>query len=103
MPQIEDIPRRVDAGQPDAALATCAGVVLGLYRLRRDDSEGCLGWAPDAPAEMAGEAVSTLRKALHKLGVTRIAGQSVEALPSVLHDAAPEWNDRLERCWRKPA
>jgi len=103
MPLVEDIQRRLDAGQPDAALATCAGVVLGLYRVRHDASDGCLGWAPDAPAEMAGEAVSTLRKVLRKMGAPKIAGQSCDTLPTVLHDAAPEWVDMLERCWRKPA
>jgi hypothetical protein len=103
IPLIEDIQRRLDAGQPDAALAACAGVVLGLYRLRHDTNDGCLGWAPDAPAEMAGEAACTLRKALRKMGVLKIAGQSCDALPTILHDAAPEWLDMLERCWRNPS
>ena len=103
MPLIEDIQRRLDAGQPDAALATCVGIVLGLSRLRHDANDGCLGWAPDAPAEIAGEAVSVLRKALRKTGTPRIAGQSCDTLPTVLHDAAPEWVDMLDRCWRKPS
>ena len=103
MPLIEDIRRRLDAGQPDAALATCAGIVLGLYRVRQDANDGCLGWAPDAPAEMAGEAVCTLRKALRKMGAPRIAGQSCDTLPIILRDAAPEWLDMLERCWRTPS
>jgi hypothetical protein len=102
MPLIEDIQRRLDAGRPDAALATCAGVVLGLYRVRHDANDGCLGWAPDAPAEMAGEAVCTLRKALRKMEAPRIGGQVCDTLPNALRDAAPEWLDMLERCWRKP-
>ena len=103
MPLIEDIQRRLDAGQPDAALATCAGVVLGLYRVRHDAGDGCLGWAPDAAAEMAGEAVCALRKAMRKARVPKLAGQSCDVLPPVLHDAAPEWVDMLERCWRNPS
>jgi len=103
MPLIEDIQRRLDAGQSDAALATCAGIVLGLYRVRQDANDGCLGWAPDAPAEMAGETVWTLRKALRKAGASRIAGQTCDTLPAVLRDAAPEWLDMLERCWRNPS
>jgi hypothetical protein len=102
MPLIEDIQRRLDAGQPDAALATCAGIVLGLYRVRHDASDGCLGWAPDAPAEIAGGAVCALRKALRKMGVQRIAGETCDAVPTALYGAAPEWLDMLERCWRKP-
>ena len=103
MPLIEDIQRRLDAGQSDAALATCAGIVLGLYRARHDANDGCLGWAPDASAEMAGEAVCALRKALRKIGASRIAGQPCDTLPTVLRDAAPEWLDMLERCWRDPS
>ena len=103
MPLIEDIQRRLDAGQPDAALATCAGIVLGLYRVRHDASDGCRGWAPVAPAEMAGDAVCTLRKALCKMKVSAIRGQPCDRLPIVLRDSAPEWLDMLERCWRNPS
>jgi SOS-response transcriptional repressor LexA len=103
MPFVEDIQRRLDSDQPDAALATCAGVVLGLYRVRHDAGDGCLGWAPDAAAEMAGEAVCTLRRALRKIGAQGIAGQSCDTVPTVLCDAAPEWVDMLERCWLDPS
>ena len=102
-PFIEDIQRRMDAGQTGAALTTCASVVLGLYRLRHDADDGCLGWAPDAPAETAGEAVGTLRKALRKMGTPEIARQSCGVLPTVLRDAAPEWAAMLEQCWQMPA
>ena len=103
MPFIEDIQRRLDSDQLEAALATCGGIVLGLYRVRHDANDGCLGWAPDAPAEMAGEAVCTLRRALRKMTVSAIAGQSCDRLPTVLRDAAPEWLDMLERYWRNPS
>ena len=104
MPLIEDIQRRLDAGQPDAALATCAGIVLGLYRTRHDANDGCLGWAPDAPAEMAGEAVCTLRRVLrNKMKASAIRGQPCDRLPTALRDSAPEWLDMLERCWRNPS
>jgi len=103
IPLIEDIRRRLEAGQPGAALTTCAGIVLGLYRARHDAGDGCLGWAPDAPAEMAGEAVCTLRRALRKKGTPRGTGPSCDTLPDVLRNAAPEWVDMLERWWRKPS
>lgn len=103
MPLIEDIQRRLDAGQPDAALATCTGVVLGLYRVRHEANDGCLGWAPDAPAEMAGEAVCILRRPLRRKGAPKVAGPSCDTLPDVLRNVAPEWVDMLERCWRKPS
>ena len=72
-PFLDDIKRRVESGQYDAALSTSVGIVLGLYRLRDNNKDDFLGWAPDSPDEMAGEAVSALRKAL-----------------------------QLERCWRRP-
>jgi len=52
---------------------------------------------------MAGEAVCALRKALHKMGTPKIAGQSCDLLPPVLRDAAPEWLDMLDRRWRNPS
>jgi repressor LexA len=102
-PLIEDMQRRLEAGRPDAALTTCAGIVLGLYRARHRSGDGCLGWAPDAPAEMAGEAVCTLRRVLRGKGTPREADPSCDTLPDVLRNAAPEWLDMLERWWRNPS
>ena len=103
MPFLEDIKRRAEAGQQAAALNTCVGVVLGLYRLRHSQGDDFLGWAADAPDEMAGEAVVTLRKALRAAKSARGAGKSPPALPQVFRDLAPEWVEMLERCWRRPA
>lgn len=82
MPFIHDIQRRAEGGQIEAALNTCVGVVLGLYRLRDRDNDEFLGWAVDAPDEMVGEAVVTLRKALRKSKTTEIAGQPSDVLPT---------------------
>lgn len=103
MPFIEDIKRRVEAGQQAAALNTCVGVVLGLYRLRHSQGDDFLGWASDSPDEMAGEAVVTLRKALRVTKTPRGAHQSSASLPAVFRETAPEWVEMLERCWRRPA
>jgi hypothetical protein len=103
MPFIEDIKRRVEAGQQAAALSTCVGIVLGLYRLRNSDRDPFLGWAADSPDEMAGEAVVTLRKALRKAKTARGGPESSAKLPAILRETAPEWADMLERCWRRPS
>lgn len=103
MPFIEDMKRRAEAGQHAAALNTCVGVVLGLYRLRNSDRDPFLGWAVDSPDEMAGEAVVTLRKALRLTKTARGAHQSSASLPTVFREKAPEWTDMLERCWRRPS
>ncbi len=97
-PFIEDIRRRVETGEHAAALTTCAGVVLGLYRLRDKGGDEFLGWAVDSPDEFAGEAIVTLRKALRASKASRATSD----LPAVLREVAPEWAEMLERCWRHP-
>ena len=103
MPFIEEIKRGVEAGQQAAALNTCVGIVLGLYRLRHSQGDDFLGWATDAPDEMAGEAVVTLRKALRKAKTARGGPESSAKLPAIFRETAPEWAEMLERCWRRPA
>jgi hypothetical protein len=103
MPFIEGIKRRVEVGQQAAALSTCAGIVLGLYRLRNSENDPFLGWAADSPDEMAGEAVITLRKALRKAKTARGGPEFSAKLPAILRETAPDWADMLERCWRRPS
>ena len=103
MPFIEEIKRGVEAGQQAAALNTCVGIVLGLYRLRHSQGDDFLGWATDAPDEMAGEAVVTLRKALRKAKTARGGPESSAKLPAIFRETAPEWAEMLERCWHRPA
>jgi repressor LexA len=102
MPFIEDITRRVEGGQREPAIATCAGVVRGLRRLHDTEGGEVLGWTPDSPGEMAGDAVRALRKALRKLDMPGDAGAPTSALPNSLREAAPEWTDVLERSWGLP-
>ena len=101
MPFIQDITRRAERGQSDAALATCAGVVRGLHRLHTIEGGEVLEWAPDSPGEMVGEAVSALRKALQKADEHQDAGAPTPALPNLLREAVPEWAETLERSWRR--
>jgi hypothetical protein len=100
MPFLEDIKRRAEAGQQAAALNTCVGVVVGLYRLRHSQGDDFLGWAADAPDEMAGEAVVTLRKALRKAKRGRGDLKQFTTLPAIFRETASEWVEMLERCWR---
>ncbi len=102
-PFLDDIKRRAESGQFDSALATCVGVVLGLYRLRNSDRDPFLGWAADSPDEMAGEAVVTLRTALRGSKRQKGARQTSATLPAIFRDTAPDWADMLERCWRRPS
>lgn len=102
-PFLDDIKRRAESGQFDAALATCVGVVLGLYRLRNSGGDPFLGWAADSPDEMAGEAVVTLRKALRKAKTASGGPQGSTSLPAIFRETAREWVEMLERCWRRPS
>lgn len=101
-PYLDDIARRAKAGQLDAALATCVGVVLGLYRVRDGKRGELLEYAPDFPGEMAGEAVIVLRKTLNTPKGRVHPRLTAATFPPALRDAAPEWAGDLERNWRRP-
>lgn len=100
MPFIEDMTRRAEAGQAEAALRSCVGIVLGLYRLRDQHGDEFLGWAVDSPDELAGWAVVTLRKALRGKKAARRGAQPPANLPAIFRETAPEWAEMLGRCWR---
>jgi hypothetical protein len=102
MPFIEDMKRRAEAGQAEAALATCVGIVLGLYRLRDRHGDPFLGWAVESPDEMAGWAVVTLRKAMPRTKTGRGGPWQSAGLPAIFRERAPEWAEMLNRCWRRP-
>ncbi len=102
MPFIEDMKRRAEAGQDAAALASCVGIVFGLYRLRDRDGDPFLGLAVDSADEMAGWAVVTLRKAMRKTKTGRGGPRQSADLPAIFREKAPEWAEMLERCWCRP-
>ena len=102
MPFIEDITRRVEGGQREAAIATCAGVVRGLRRLHDTEGGEVLKWTPDSPGEMVGLAVGALRKALRGAEEPHNIAAPTRGLPNLLREAAPEWGELLERSWRSP-
>jgi hypothetical protein len=88
--------RYVDLGFEAAATAACAGIVLGLYRCRRKNSDQVLGWAEDFPAETAGHAVATLAR--ESSTKHRRAWRLADA---IVHQT-PEWADMIGRA-SKPA
>ena len=93
-PFLDEMRRRVELGFEAAAVATCQGIVLGLYRCRGQTTDKVLGWAEDFPAEAAGEAVGTL---------TRLRGTKgrVWRLPAGFTAAVPEWAHLIERAARR--
>ncbi len=57
-PFVEDMKRHLSLGLDKEALEICKGIVLGLYLCRNARGDEFLGWAPDFPAEAAGNAVA---------------------------------------------
>ena len=53
-PVLDDMKRPIELGLEAEALEICKGMVLGLYRLSEREGGDVLGWAPDFPAETAG-------------------------------------------------
>ena len=56
-PYLDDLKRHLELGLEAEALAVCKGLVLGCYRLSEREGGDVLGWAPDFPAEAAGNAL----------------------------------------------
>ncbi|HVR87674.1 MAG TPA: hypothetical protein VMU54_25330 [Planctomycetota bacterium] len=78
-PFLADLNRRRELGRGKEAVEICKGIVLGLYRAKKNDATS---WAPDAPLEIAMEAV----KALGRLHLP----------PGFAVKCAPEWAADLE-------
>jgi len=89
----EDMKRKAELGLAPAAEAICAGIVGGLYRARKTQSDGALGWDPDFPAERGGYTVEELIRACP--AAARQA--TLERLLELLIREAPEWEDMFRR------
>jgi hypothetical protein len=64
-PFLDDLKRRRASGRRKEAVEICKGIVLGLYQAEKNDATS---WAPDAPLELAREAVEALGPALFPPG-----------------------------------
>ncbi len=90
-PFVDDLRRRISLGAETAAVETCRGIVVGLYRVRGKNPDAVLGWAEDFPVEAAAQAVSILSAAGR--------GSRRWSLPSEIEQEVPDWASRIER-WR---
>ena len=90
-PFLEKMRRHIALGFEAAAVATCAGIVLGLYRCRGKGSDQLLGWAEDFPAEAAGNAVATLTRE------SKVKHKSCWRLPDSAVAQVPKWADIIGR------
>jgi len=89
----DDMKRKAELGLVAAAQAICLGIVQGLYGMRKTNSDGALGWAPEFPAEHAdyvvGEYICACSRAVRK--------EARKSLAAALPECAPEWAEGLER------
>jgi hypothetical protein len=89
-PFLADMKRHIELGFEAAATATCAGIVLGLYRCD-GNSDQVLGWAVDFPAEAAGNAVATLA------GESAARHRRTWRLGDAILDQVPRWASMIGR------
>jgi hypothetical protein len=92
-PFVEDMNRQIELGLEPEALEICKGVVLGLYRAEHGKKGELAEWAPDFPAEAAGNAVRTWLTG-DLLGKTpRRKGLAFP--PEFVERFVPEWRERI--------
>lgn len=96
-PFLADMKRHIELGFEAAAMATCAGLVLGLYRCRGKNPDQVLGWAVDFPAETASQAVAMLA---HESATRH---RRTWRLADAVLDQVPEWAAMIERASKPPS
>ena len=98
-PFVADIKRRMRLGLESDALEICKGVVLGLQRVEHDKSGELVEWAPDFPAEAAGDAVEAWRGGVgQKKAAARRPGRKHPGFPKEFVDQLdPDWREMIAR------
>ncbi len=90
---VEDLKRQVELELMPAAENVCVGIVTGLHRAQKTDSDGGLGWAVDFPAEKAGCVVQEFLE----LSGDRLKGADREKFIGTLIAHAPGWSAMFRR------
>ncbi len=96
-PFIEDMKRQLELDLDAEALEICKGVVLGLYRVRKEQGDDVLQWAPDFPAETAAHAVTTWRDGGDKKTARRGRRKQRVFPRDFVKEFVPEWEDLTSR------
>lgn len=93
-PFFADMKRLVALGVEEAAVATCGGIVQGLYGVRDSGDDRVLAYAVDFPAETAGHAMATLARESARIHRRRWS------LPDGFLAGFSEWKEMLSRAGR---
>lgn len=101
-PFLEDMKRQIGLGLKAQALEICKGIVLGMYRVRKETNDGVLGWAPDFPAEAAADAVGSWRGGVAKREATKRGPRTPPEFPQdFVARFVPEWDSLIGRMLRR--
>jgi len=88
-PFLAEMNRLIALRLEQPAVATCAGIALGLYAVRDSTDDGVLAYASDFPAETAGYVVATLARESARKHRTRWT------LPKSFIEKVPDWEAML--------
>ena len=97
-PFIADMKRRREIGLEEEARELCQGILLGLYRLRDGGGSDIVGWAPDFPAETAGDVLEIWTgEGKKKTGPASQARRGAAITREFVDEHLPEWEWIAER------
>jgi hypothetical protein len=93
----EDMKRHLELGLEAEALEICKGLVLGCYRLSEREGGDVLGWAPDFPAEAAGNALEVWYTGTDDPKSGEARRKEGPPLPLDFLNLVPKWIPMIER------
>jgi hypothetical protein len=96
-PVLDDMKRHIELGLEAEALEICKDMVLGLYRLSEREGGDVLGWAPDFPAEAAGNALEFWHAGADEPQSRDIRRKTRPPLPQDFLSMVPKWIPMIER------
>jgi hypothetical protein len=89
--------RHIELGLEAEALEICKGMVLVLYRLSEREGGDVLGWAPDFPAEAAGNALEIWYAGAGNPKSRDIRRKTRPPFPQDFLSMVPKWIPMIER------
>lgn len=99
-PFTADIQRRIELRLEADALEICKGTVLGLYRVGHSGGGPVAEWAPDFPAEAAGNAIDVWLAPAKRASLSgpKRNERKRPAFPQEFVDKeVPEWGEMIQR------
>ena len=96
-PVLDDMKRHIELGLEAEALEICKGMGLGLYRLSEREGGDVLGWAPDFPAEAAGNALEFWHAGAGVPKSREVRQKTRPPLPQDFLSMVPKWIPMIER------